>query len=134
MADLPTVPQSFHEFYEWIGHCITQWSAVENELFRICFFVINCNYGSAAIIYYRTPAIEAPAETLHIRRLENGLERPGDRSRPAPRHLASLVVADAFAGELTRGSFKTIPTTEETTNTQQIEEDSWLRNLDSNHD
>ena len=38
------------------------------------------------------------AETLHIRRLENGLERPCSRSRPAPRHLASLVVADAFAG------------------------------------
>src|ERR1700736_1409405 len=39
-----------------------------------------------------------PAETLHIRRLENGLERPRGRSRPAPRHLASLVAADAFAG------------------------------------
>ena len=35
---------------------------------------------------------------LHIRRLENGLERPCGRSRPAPRHLASLVAADAFAG------------------------------------
>jgi NAD(P)-dependent dehydrogenase (short-subunit alcohol dehydrogenase family) len=35
---------------------------------------------------------------LHIRRIENGLERPGGRSRPAPRHLASLVAADAFAG------------------------------------
>jgi hypothetical protein len=50
------------------------------------------------------------------RRLENGLERPCGRSRPAPRHLASLVVADAFAGALTRGSFKTIPASEETTN------------------
>jgi hypothetical protein len=39
-----------------------------------------------------------PGETLHIRQLENGLERPCGRSRPAPRHLASLVVADAFAG------------------------------------
>ena len=29
---------------------------------------------------------------------ENGLERPCGRSRPAPRHLASLVAADAFAG------------------------------------
>src|SRR5580704_17231531 len=67
-----------------------------------------------------------PAETLHIRRLENGLERPCGRSLPAPRHLASLVVADAFAGELTRGSFKTIPATEETANTPRLEEDSWL--------
>jgi hypothetical protein len=59
---------------------------------------------------------------------------PGGRSGPAPRHLASLVVADAFAGELTRGSFKTIPATEETTNTQRFEEDSWLGDLDSNQD
>ena len=56
--------------------------------------------------------------------LENGLERPGGRSRPAPRHLASLVVADGFAGELTRGSFKTIPASEKTTNTQRFEADS----------
>ena len=59
MADLPTVPQRFHEFYEWIGHCITQWSAVENELFLICFSVINCTYGRATIIYYKTPTLEA---------------------------------------------------------------------------
>jgi hypothetical protein len=38
--------------------------------------------------------------------------------------LASLVVADVFAGELTRGSFKTIPASEETTNTQRFEADS----------
>ena len=43
---------------------------------------------------------------------------------PAPRHLASLVVADAFAVALTRGSFKTIPASEETTNTQRFEADS----------
>jgi len=38
--------------------------------------------------------------------------------------LASLVVADVFAGELTRGSFKTIPASEETTNTPRFEADS----------
>src|ERR1700730_4165472 len=59
-----------------------------------------------------------------IRRLENGLERPCGRSRPAPRHLASLVAADAFAGALTRGSIRTSPTSEETTNTQRFEADS----------
>jgi hypothetical protein len=59
MADLPTVPPRFHEFYEWIGHCITQWSSVENELFWICFSVLDCTYGRAAIVYYRTPTIEA---------------------------------------------------------------------------
>jgi hypothetical protein len=43
------------------------------------------------------------------------------KTRPVP---PSLVVADAFAGELTRGSFKTISATEETTNTQRFEADS----------
>src|ERR1700730_5222625 len=54
-------------------------------------------------------------------------KRPRETLRPfapAPRHLASLVVADAFAGELTRGSFKTFPASEETTNTQRFEADS----------
>jgi hypothetical protein len=37
-----------------------------------------------------------PDEMLHIRRLENGLERPCGRSGRMPRHLASLVGADAF--------------------------------------
>ncbi|MDQ6870323.1 MAG: hypothetical protein M3178_19100, partial [Pseudomonadota bacterium] len=63
---------------------------------------------------------------LHIRRLENGLERPCGRSRPTPWRFASLVGTDAFAGALTRGSFTTIPASEETTNTQRFEEDSWL--------
>ena len=61
-----------------------------------------------------------PAETLHIRQLENGLERPGGRLRPASRGLASLVDVDAFAGELTRGSFKTIPASEETSDLRRI--------------
>src|ERR1700719_4038064 len=62
-----------------------------------------------------------PAETLHIRRLDNGLARPGGRSGENLGHFSSLVVADAFAGALTRGSFKTIPASEETTNTQRFE-------------
>ena len=73
-----------------------------------------------------------PGETLHIRQLENGLERPCGRSRAAPRRLASLVVADAFAGELTRGSIGTIPETIEIENTQRYREDLWLSKQDSN--
>ena len=44
----------------------------------------------------------------------------------AHRDLLGNSLADAFAGTLTRGGFKTIPATEETTNMQRIEEDSWL--------
>ena len=67
-----------------------------------------------------------PTETLYIRQLENGLERPGGRSRPPPWCFASLVVADAFAGALTRGSFKTIPATGETENTASYQGGAWL--------
>src|SRR5580700_5337776 len=67
-----------------------------------------------------------PGEMLHIRRLENGLERPCGRSRPTPRRLASLVVADAFAGELTRGSIGTIRATVETENTRSYQGGVWL--------
>jgi hypothetical protein len=69
-----------------------------------------------------------PGETLHIRRLENGLERPGGRSRPTPRRL------DAFAGELTRGSIGTIPASPETENTRSYQGGAWLGDLDSNQD
>jgi hypothetical protein len=44
-------------------------------------------------------------------------------------HQTLHFVADAFAGELTPGSFKTIPASEETTNTQRFEADS-LAGLD----
>jgi hypothetical protein len=73
-------------------------------------------------------------ETLHIRRLENGLERPRGRSRPAPRHLASLVGVDAFVGELTRGNIRTISATIKIENTQRYREVLWLGDLDSNQD
>jgi hypothetical protein len=71
-----------------------------------------------------------PGETLHIRRLQNALERPGDRSRPTPRRLASVIVADAFAGELTRGSIGTVPATVETENTRSYQGGLWLPFLD----
>src|ERR1700724_2745194 len=60
-----------------------------------------------------------PGETLHIRRLETGLERPCGRSRPTPWRFASLVGTDAFAGALTRGSIGTILATIKIENTQR---------------
>jgi hypothetical protein len=67
-----------------------------------------------------------------VARLENGLKRPGGRSRPTPRRLASLVVADAFVGELTRGSIGTIPATVETENTRSHQGGVRLPREDSN--
>ena len=75
-----------------------------------------------------------PGETLHIRRLENGLERPCDRSGENLGHFSSLVGTDAFAGALTRGSIGTIPETAETENTRSYQGGLWLGDLDSNQD
>jgi hypothetical protein len=49
-----------------------------------------------------------PNETLDIRQLENGLERPGAPSRPATPPLATLAGIDALAGALTHGILGTI--------------------------
>jgi hypothetical protein len=57
------------------------------------------------------PPSKIQNKTLHIRQPENGLKRPGGRSRPTPRRFASLIGTDAFVGELTRGSIGTIPAT-----------------------
>jgi hypothetical protein len=54
-------------------------------------------------------------------------------STPRKPDRSSLVGTDAFAGALTRGSFKTIPATEET-QIRSDEEDSWLGDLDSNQE
>jgi hypothetical protein len=52
------------------------------------------NAGLAAMIA-EAFAIRNQARTLDNPRLENGLARPGDRSRPTPRGFASLVLRTA---------------------------------------
>jgi hypothetical protein len=80
----------------------------------------------------RTRIINRMKSNFPVARLENGLKRPGGRSRPTPRRLASLVVADAFVGELTRGSIGTIPATVETENTRSHQGGVRLPREDSN--
>jgi hypothetical protein len=73
-------------------------------------------------------------ETLDIRQLENGLERPGAHLRPTTAPLASLAGIDALVGVLRHGILGTISATAETENTSECQEDVWLINQDSNHD
>jgi hypothetical protein len=46
-------------FFTWVGKCITSWSRVEDHLFEICHKVLGCTKRRAAIVYYRTPTIDA---------------------------------------------------------------------------
>jgi hypothetical protein len=50
------------EFYKWVGHSITAWAKVETWLFQLCWRSIGSSEASkerAAIVYFRTPALEA---------------------------------------------------------------------------
>jgi hypothetical protein len=47
------------EFNKIIGQCITQWALVEEELFQICWRILQSALEHAAIIYYRTPTLDA---------------------------------------------------------------------------
>jgi PAS domain S-box-containing protein len=69
-----------------------------------------------------------------LSRIQRG-ERIDHYETVRQRKDGSLVeISSMFAGALTRGSIGTIPASEETTNTQRFEEDSWLSDLDSNQD
>ena len=47
------------EFYMFIGNCVSAWAGVEDELFQVCWRVLRCAPEHAAIVYYRTPNLDA---------------------------------------------------------------------------
>jgi hypothetical protein len=63
-----------------------------------------------------TQSRQMPGRFRIARRVRRLMTRAG-RPTSADRDVVSLVAADAFVGELTRGSIATIPATAETENT-----------------
>jgi hypothetical protein len=53
------MPDAFDEFFKWVGICITEWSRVEDQLFLICRKCLKTRFDLAAIVYYRTPQLDA---------------------------------------------------------------------------
>jgi hypothetical protein len=47
------------EFYMWIGHCISAWAKVEEQLFKICWQSLQAPKNQAAIVYFRIPGLDA---------------------------------------------------------------------------
>ena len=47
------------EFYQLIGKCIKEWANVEQKLFELCVFALNAPRTQAAVVYYKTPTIDA---------------------------------------------------------------------------
>jgi hypothetical protein len=47
------------QFFYWVGLAVTQWARIDEELFSICAAVLKADQRHVAIIYYRTPSLEA---------------------------------------------------------------------------
>jgi hypothetical protein len=47
------------EFLYWVGSCVTAWAKVEEQLFEVCLKCLGTRPELAAIIYYRTPTLDA---------------------------------------------------------------------------
>ena len=42
-----------------MGYCIAEWARVEDTLFEICHAALRCPKEQAAVVYYRTPQLDA---------------------------------------------------------------------------
>jgi hypothetical protein len=58
-AMLGSSPVSTEDFFIWLGKCITSWARVEDHLFEICVQSLGATRQRTAIVYYRTPTIDA---------------------------------------------------------------------------
>jgi hypothetical protein len=50
--------EAYGEFYVMVGRCIAEWGEIEERLFNICWDCLG-PYEQSAIVYYRTPSIDA---------------------------------------------------------------------------
>ncbi len=81
------------EFLLMVGNCITEWAAVEEQLFEICRLCLGCPRDRAAIVYYRTPSIDARlslADELVKAVLPKRTRKNGGRDHPDLRHWREL--------------------------------------------
>lgn len=47
------------EFYTHVGRCIKRWADLEGYLFEICDWALNGERSLSAIVFFRTPSIDA---------------------------------------------------------------------------
>lgn len=51
--------KAFDELLRNIGRCITQWADIEEKLFEICVLALKAPRKQVAIVYYKTPSLDA---------------------------------------------------------------------------
>ena len=59
MAKSMSMEEQSQEFYFYLGTAITQWARLEERLFNFCWVILQTHPVHTAIIYYRTPSLEA---------------------------------------------------------------------------
>ena len=61
MAKKPimTMTEEAQKFYAALGQCITMWSHIEGRLFLVCNLCLRSDEAIAAIVFFRTPSLEA---------------------------------------------------------------------------
>jgi len=47
------------EFYQWVGKCIKEWAVIEALLYEVYALALKADPKHLAIIYYRTPSVDA---------------------------------------------------------------------------
>jgi hypothetical protein len=52
-------PKQHDEFMTLLGFCITAWAKIEEQLFKICELCLGARPDRVAIVYYRTPTVDA---------------------------------------------------------------------------
>jgi hypothetical protein len=70
-------------FLMYVGYCITTWADVEEKLFKIFWRATNCPKKQAAIIYYRTPTLDARL-SLTDELVKHALPKPEKKSGGHP--------------------------------------------------
>lgn len=71
------------QFHLVLGYCIAKWADIEEQLFRICWAALRCTPEHAAVVFFRTPTLEARF-ALTTELLEWVLPRtvPGEQPHP----------------------------------------------------
>jgi hypothetical protein len=78
-----TYPTHHDEFMMWLGFCITGWAKVEEQLFAICQRCLGARQDRVAIIYCRTPTLDARMNLIdELLRTMLPVTKPGDQDHP----------------------------------------------------
>jgi hypothetical protein len=65
------------DFYQCVGRCIKGWADVEASLFRICHTILNTDEDLAAVVYFRTPTIDAKLQLVDDLMVAKEPKKPG---------------------------------------------------------